>query len=198
MCQPGEVGHTIERFGGAGEALSGPDASSEIIQREARSSGWPGGRQDQITGCHPSKTARHHPSSGDRRHFYWRPFVTHHLSLVLFQLTRTLLGERKGLRFNNFPVRVEGNILEMLSHQARDVHLLLSLPESLEELVTFRSSLFSRIFQHSLGRILTGDTIFADLPQNSTCFLPPLLTRTSFSSGVLILLSGHAPVPAPS
>ena len=44
---------------------------------------------------------RHHPSSGTRRRFYWRPFVTH-LSLILRSSNRTLFGERKGLRIDKF------------------------------------------------------------------------------------------------
>ena len=47
---------------------------------------------------------QHHPSSGIRKCFYWRPFVTH-LSLILFQHNRTPFGEIKGLRFHKIPLK---------------------------------------------------------------------------------------------
>ena len=37
------MGHAIEWSGGAGKALSGPDAGSETIKCETRSSEWHGG-----------------------------------------------------------------------------------------------------------------------------------------------------------
>ena len=49
---------------------------------------------------------RHHPSSGRRRRFHWRPFVTHLLS-IFHQHNRAFFGERQGLRFNKFPIRIQ-------------------------------------------------------------------------------------------
>ena len=64
---------------------------------------------------------RHHPSSGTRRRFCWRPFVTH-LSLILHTNKRALFGERKGLRFNKFPIRIRGNTFTHLSHRRGGRH----------------------------------------------------------------------------
>ena len=68
---------------------------------------------------------RRHPSSGIRRALLLRPFATR-LSLILFQLTRTLDGERKGLRFNKLPIRIQGNIFTRLSHRRGRGHTRIS------------------------------------------------------------------------
>ena len=55
-----------------------------------------------------------------------------------------------------------------------------------------------KVFRHSFGRILKSDTTFAYLPQNSTGFLPSLLTKNSAAAAASSSFFRGTEEPLPS